>query len=105
MCVRAACAKHQGTAIPPFATLRQSLLLLVQEYMARVTKERSSHVTSKEKYVRSLNQYLENMPEHCMQDLADLLPGQVVGLFSMLLLAATGYVALTSTVIAVKKDY
>lgn len=59
----------------------------------------------KELYVRSLNRYLDSMPEHCMEDLEEMHPGQIVGLVAMVLAAASAYVALTATVMSVKKDY
>lgn len=78
---------------------------LVQGYMKRINKTRDTKLTSKEKYLRSLNSYLESMPEHCMDDMDGMLPSQLVGGIAALLAGASAYVALTSTVLSVKKDF
>jgi hypothetical protein len=73
--------------------------------MRNVTQERHASLTNKEAYLRSLNTYLENMPEHCMSDMEEMMPAQIVGILSACLAAASAYVALTSTVLSVKKDF
>ena len=73
--------------------------------MSKVTKDRSTTLSNKEQYLRSLNVHLEHMPEHCIEDLDAMLPGQIIGLLCMALSAATGYVALTSAVLSIKKDF
>jgi hypothetical protein len=77
----------------------------MQEYMERVQKGRDPSMGKKELYIRSLNNQLESMPEHCIDDLDEMQPGQIVGMIAAALGAASAYVALTATVMSVKKDY
>ena len=82
-------------------TLRQC----VQTYLANINRSRQKTLTDKHAYLRSLNRFLENMPEHCMEDLDSMSSGQVFGGVAVLLSVASGYIALTSTVLSMKKDY
>ena len=77
----------------------------MQTYMANINKARTKTLTDRHSYLRSLNRFLENMPEHCMEDLDTVLPGQIFGSIAVLLSVASGYIALTSTVLSMKKDY
>ena len=73
--------------------------------MKRINRTRDTKLTNKERYIRSLNAYLEQMPEHCMDDMDSLPISQLVGAVGAVLAAASAYVALTSTVLSVKKDF
>jgi hypothetical protein len=73
--------------------------------MQRVQKDRDPSMGKKELYIRSLNDHLEGMPAHCIEDLDELQLGQIVGLVATALGMASAYVALTATVMSVKKDY
>ena len=79
--------------------------LALQTYMKNINKARKKTLTDKHSYLRSLNRFLENMPEHCMEDLDTITAGQVFGGIAVLLSVASGYIALTSTVLSLKKDY
>lgn len=78
---------------------------MLQTYMRNINEVRKKTLTDKHSYLRSLNRFLENMPEHCMEDLDTITSGQVFGGIAVLLSVASGYIALTSTVLSLKKDY
>jgi hypothetical protein len=84
---------------------KMTRLCAVQKYMQSIYKKHDNKVNNKERYLHSLNSYLESMPEHCMQDLEQLWPGTVLGWISMLMSVISSYAALTSTVLSVKKDF
>jgi hypothetical protein len=73
--------------------------------MANIYKRHDNKVGNKERYLHSLNNWLESMPEHCMEDLDNMWGSAVMGWGSMALAALTGYVALTTTVMSGKKDF
>jgi hypothetical protein len=77
----------------------------VQKFMANIYKRHDNKLGNKERYLHSLNTWLESMPEHCMDDVDNVGLATILGWSSVVLAAVTGYVALTATVISSKKDF
>lgn len=76
-----------------------------EKYMAGIYKEHDNRLSNREQYLHSLNEWLESMPEHCMQDLEQMWPSTVLGWGAIALSVLSSYTALTSTVLSVKKDF
>jgi hypothetical protein len=77
----------------------------VQKFMASIYKKHDNKFGNKERYLHSLNSWLETMPEHCMDDVDNLWLAAGLGWGSVVLAAVSGYVSLTATVVSGKKDY
>lgn len=77
----------------------------VQKFMANIYKKHDNKFGNKERYLHSLNNWLETMPEHCMEDVDNIWLASSMGWSSVVLACVTGYVALTATVVSGKKDY
>jgi hypothetical protein len=73
--------------------------------MAQALKKHDKKLNSREKYLLSLSDYLDAMPEHCEEDLEDFTASMGLGWFALLLAGLTTYAALTTTVASVKKDF
>lgn len=73
--------------------------------MSGVYRKHESKLGNKEKYLHSLNSWLESMPEHCMDDVDNLWLASGLGWGTVVLAGVTGYVALTATVVSGKKDF
>ena len=77
----------------------------MQKYMANIYKKHENKIGNRERYLQSLNEWLESMPEHCMADLEQMWPSTMLGWGAIVLSVLSSYTALTSTVLSVKKDY
>lgn len=80
-------------------------MLFVQKFMSDIYKQHDNRLGNREKYLHSLNEWLESMPEHCMQDLEEMWPSTILGWGGIALSILSSYTALTSTVLSVKKDF
>lgn len=86
-------------------SLTQDCCTLVQKFMSNIYKKHDNKFGNKERYLHSLNSWLETMPEHCMDDVDNIWLASTMGWGSVVLAAVTGYVALTATVVSGKKDF
>lgn len=84
---------------------KKTLVLFVQKFMSDIYKQHDNRLGDREKYLHSLNEWLEAMPEHCMQDLEEMWPSTIMGWGGIVLSVLSSYTALTSTVLSVKKDF
>ena len=82
-----------------------SRAVCVAEFMSNIYKKHENKFGNKERYLHSLNNWLETMPEHCMDDVDNIWLASTMGWGSVVLAALTGYVALTATVVSGKKDF
>lgn len=81
------------------------MLCVLQKFMSNIYKKHENKFGNKERYLHSLNNWLETMPEHCMDDVDNIWLASTMGWGSVVLAALTGYVALTATVVSGKKDF
>jgi hypothetical protein len=78
---------------------------VLQQHMASALKRHDEKLNNRDKYLRSLSDYLEAMPEHCEEDLEDWNTSNIIAWLTLFLACVTTYAAMTTTVASFKKDF
>lgn len=77
---------------------------MLQTHVSRVLEGHNNRFESKNKFVKSLEVFLQELPENCLREMDELIPGLLMAWTIIAACAVGAHAALTSVVVSSKKD-